>query len=47
MNILCVPSPREGFGLIAVEAMLHKLPVIASSLGGLKGIVRECNSFPF
>lgn len=39
MDILCVPSAREGFGLVAVEAMLHKLPVIATAVGGLKDIV--------
>ncbi|WP_375586220.1 glycosyltransferase [Cyclobacterium xiamenense] len=41
MDIFCVPSHQEGFGLVAVEAMLHKLPVIASRVGGLKGIVAE------
>lgn len=39
MDILCVPSAREGFGLVAVEGMLHKLPVVATSVGGLKEIV--------
>ncbi|WP_439481070.1 glycosyltransferase family 4 protein [Cyclobacterium plantarum] len=39
MDIACIPSSREGFGLVAVEAMLHKLPVIASCVGGLQDIV--------
>jgi len=39
MDILCIPSSREGFGLVAVEAMLHKLPVVASRVGGLKDII--------
>ncbi|WP_163381601.1 glycosyltransferase [Cyclobacterium sp. SYSU L10401] len=39
MDIFCIPSSREGFGLVAVEAMLHKLPVIARAVGGLKDIV--------
>lgn len=39
MNVLCVPSSREGFGLVAAEAMLHGLPVIATKVGGLQDIV--------
>lgn len=39
MDIFCVPSAREGFGLVAAEAMLHHLPVIASEVGGLKNVV--------
>lgn len=39
MNILVVPSSREGFGLVAVEAMLHELPVIATKVGGLQDVV--------
>jgi Glycosyltransferase len=41
MDVLCVPSAREGFGLVAVEGMLHKLPIIASAVGGLKGVVKD------
>ena len=39
MDIFCLPSAHEGFGLVAVEAMLHKLPVIATKVGGLQDIV--------
>lgn len=39
MNVLCIPSSREGFGLVSVEAMLHSLPVIASKVGGLQNVV--------
>ncbi len=39
MDIFCVPSAREGFGLVAAEAMLHHLPVVASEVGGLKNVV--------
>jgi glycosyltransferase involved in cell wall biosynthesis len=39
MDIFCVPSAREGFGLVAAEAMLHHLPVVASNVGGLKNVV--------
>jgi L-malate glycosyltransferase len=39
MNIFCLPSAHEGFGLVAAEAMLHNLPVIATKVGGLQDIV--------
>jgi len=41
MDILCVPSSREGFGLVAVEGMLHKKPVVASKVGGLQNIILD------
>jgi len=39
MDIFCLPSAHEGFGLVAAEAMLHSLPVVATRVGGLKDIV--------
>lgn len=39
MDILCVPSSREGFGLVAVEGMLYSKPVVASKVGGLQNII--------
>jgi glycosyltransferase involved in cell wall biosynthesis len=39
MDVLCVPSSREGFGLVAVEAMFNRLPVVATEVGGLKDVV--------
>lgn len=39
MDIFCIVSQREGFGLVAAEAMLHQLPVVASNVGGLKDVV--------
>lgn len=39
MDIFCLPSAHEGFGLVVAEAMLHRLPVVATSVGGLKDIV--------
>jgi glycosyltransferase involved in cell wall biosynthesis len=39
MTMLCIPSSREGFGLVAAEAMLHHLPVVATNVGGLKNII--------
>lgn len=42
-KFLIVPSKWEGFGLVAVEAMLLKKPVLCSGVGGLKDIVdQEC-----
>ncbi|WP_076670938.1 glycosyltransferase [Pontibacter indicus] len=39
MNIFCLASQREGFGLVAAEAMFHELPVVATKVGGLQDIV--------
>ena len=41
MDVFCIPSSREGFGLVAVEAMMHSLPVIATEVGGLKDVVLD------
>lgn len=39
MNLFCIASQREGFGLVAAEAMLHHLPVLATKVGGLQNVV--------
>jgi len=41
MDVFCLASQREGFGLVAVEAMLHKLSVIATRVGGLQNVVND------
>lgn len=41
MDVFCIASSREGFGLVAAEAMMHCLPVIATKVGGLQNIVVE------
>jgi L-malate glycosyltransferase len=41
MNLFAIVSHMEAFGLVAVEAMFHRIPVIATRVGGLKDIVRE------
>lgn len=40
-DIVAVPSHREPFGRVAVEAMLARRPVVASDTGGLSEIVVE------
>lgn len=39
MDVFCLPSAQEGFGLVAAEAMLHRLPIVATRVGGLQDIV--------
>lgn len=39
MDIFCLASQREGFGLVAAEAMFHNLPVVATRVGGLQDII--------
>uniref|UniRef100_UPI00358E4D98 D-inositol 3-phosphate glycosyltransferase-like n=1 Tax=Myxine glutinosa TaxID=7769 RepID=UPI00358E4D98 len=38
-NVLVVPSIYEPFGMVAIEAMASRLPVVASDVGGLRHIV--------
>ena len=39
MNVFTLVSAYEAFGLVLAEAMLNKLPVIATKVGGMKYIV--------
>jgi glycosyltransferase involved in cell wall biosynthesis len=41
MDVLCLPSYREGFGMVLAEAGAMGLPVIASDLGGCREIVDD------
>lgn len=41
MNVFALVSAREAFGLVLAEAMLNKLPVIATKVGGMKYIVDD------
>lgn len=41
LDILVVPSYEEAFGLVALEASLFGMPVIASNVGGLAEIVQD------
>jgi glycosyltransferase involved in cell wall biosynthesis len=40
-DLLVLPSYFEGYGIVAAEAVLHLLPVIASSIGGIPEIIRD------
>jgi len=40
-DIFCLVSAHEAFGLVLVEAMLHKLPVLATNVGGMHYIVED------
>lgn len=41
MDVFALVSAREAFGLVLAEAMLNKLPVIATKVGGMKDIVDD------
>lgn len=40
-TMLVMPSRSEGFGVVALEAMAHGVPVIASNVGGLKNLIEH------
>ncbi|WP_181055377.1 glycosyltransferase [Enterococcus mundtii] len=44
-KVLIMPSIWEGFGLVSVESMLLKTPVVAYNVGGLKEIIDDGNGF--
>jgi glycosyltransferase involved in cell wall biosynthesis len=39
--VVCVPSRREGYGIVAREAMAHGRPVVATRVGGLADAVED------
>jgi glycosyltransferase involved in cell wall biosynthesis len=41
VDVLLVPSWYEPFGRVAIEAMMMELPVVATSIGGTKEVVRD------
>lgn len=40
-DIFCLVSAYEAFGLVLAEAMLHKLPVVATNVGGMQYIIDD------
>jgi glycosyltransferase involved in cell wall biosynthesis len=43
-RVLVNPSLSESFGMSLVEAMMHRLPVIATRIGGMPFIVEDGSS---
>jgi glycosyltransferase involved in cell wall biosynthesis len=41
LDVLVMPSRSEAWGLAALEAMAHALPVIASDVGGLREMISD------
>lgn len=39
--VVCVPSRREGYGVVAREAMAYGRPVVATAVGGLRDAVED------
>src|SRR3954451_17240041 len=39
--VVAVPSHREGFGVVCLEAMAHGRAVVASAVGGLRDLVLD------
>ena len=40
-SLLCLPTRVEPFGIAVVEAFAHRLPVVASNIGAMPGIVQQ------
>ncbi|MGE5481390.1 MAG: glycosyltransferase [Bacteroidota bacterium] len=44
VDVVAVPSTREGFGLSALEAMAMGLPIVASDVPGLREVIEQGRS---
>ncbi|MCH6236780.1 glycosyltransferase family 4 protein [Cognataquiflexum rubidum] len=43
-SVFCMPSKREPFGIVYLEAMAHKLPIVALKIGALPDFVDDGKS---
>lgn len=47
LDIFCLPSRKEAFGLVILESMLHSLPLVLSDLPGPREIIAQSQSALF
>jgi glycosyltransferase involved in cell wall biosynthesis len=47
LNIFCLPSREEAFGMVVLESMIHSLPMVLSDLSGPREIVDNSESALF
>ena len=40
-SVFCLPTRNEPFGIVFIEAMMYKLPIVASSIGALPDLVQN------
>jgi glycosyltransferase involved in cell wall biosynthesis len=40
-DLLVLPSPYDGFGMVVLEAMSQRLPVVATPVGSARALVRD------
>ena len=40
-DLFLLPSEQESFGLVALEAMIHKVPVVSTDIGGLPEVIKN------
>jgi len=41
IDVLALPSQAEGFGLVLIEAMAARVPVVAANVAGIQDVVRD------
>ena len=40
-SIFCLPTKLEPFGIVFIEALLHKLPIVATNIGALPDFIKN------